>query len=98
MEPLCLKMKNIIKSNSRVRRKVENTYSGPGSTLAKRINEYGMITIGVVGSAKYGCGGMIGGLFGISIGLCDDSVPLTGLATVGAAAAVGNALQIRANK
>lgn len=54
------------------------------------------MTIGVVGSAKYGCGGMIGGLFGVSIGLCDDSVPLTGLATVGAAATVGGALQINA--
>lgn len=34
-----------------------NTYKGPGSTLAPRINEYGMMMMGVVGSAKNGCVG-----------------------------------------
>lgn len=32
-----------------------NTYKGPGNTLAPRINEYGMMIMGVVGSAKNGC-------------------------------------------
>lgn len=31
-----------------------NTYNGPGRTLAPLINEYGTITIGFVGNAKYG--------------------------------------------
>lgn len=31
------------------------TYNGPGNTLAPRISEYGIMIIGVVGSAKNGC-------------------------------------------
>ena len=40
--------------------------------VAPRINEHGMMTMGLVGRAKYGCGGaMTGGLFVASGGLCD---------------------------
>lgn len=62
------------------------TYNGPGSTLAKRINEYGMMIIGVVGNATYGCDGAIGGLFGVSIVLWADksAVLFTGFAIVDA--------------
>lgn len=46
------------------------TLSGPGSTFALRINEHGMIMIGVVGSARYGCDiPMASGLFGLSSGV-----------------------------
>lgn len=46
------------------------TVSGPGNTFALRINEHGMIMIGVVGSARYGCDNpMASGLFGLSSGV-----------------------------
>lgn len=35
------------------------SYNGPGNTFAPRINEYGIIIMGVVGSAKNGCVGPI---------------------------------------
>lgn len=35
------------------------THNGPGNIFAPRINEYGMMIIGVVGSAKNGCDGPI---------------------------------------
>lgn len=48
------------------------TYKGPGKTLAPRISEYGIITMGLVGNARYGCGGDItGGLLAISGGLTE---------------------------
>lgn len=52
---------------------LSSTYSGPGSTLAPRINEYGIITIGLVGSARYGGGGVdtVAGLLIASGGLCE---------------------------
>lgn len=62
------------------------TYSGPGRMLALRIIEYGIITIGVVGKAKYGA--MIGGLFGVSTGLEDSPAPLAGFVIVAAVAGV----------
>lgn len=55
----------------------EGSYNGPGTTLASRIKLYGIMIIGDVGNATYGCGGMIGGLFGVSCGLCDESLPFT---------------------
>lgn len=46
------------------------TDNGPGNTFALRINEHGMIMIGVVGSARYGCDiPMASGLFGLSSGV-----------------------------
>lgn len=71
----------------------EFTYNGPGSTLANRINEYGIMIIGVVGNARYGWDDAIDGLFGVSIWLCDSSAPLTGF-TTGAVAAAGITLWI----
>lgn len=48
----------------------EVTVSGPGNTFALRINEHGMMMIGVVGSARYGCDiPMASGLFGLSSGV-----------------------------
>lgn len=44
------------------------TYSGPGSTDAPLIREMGIITIGLVGKAKYG-GDITGGLLASSGGL-----------------------------
>ena len=35
------------------------TYKGPGNTFAPRISEYGIMIMGVVGSAKNGCVGPI---------------------------------------
>lgn len=47
-----------------------NTYNGPGNMLPRLINEYGIMTMGFVGNAKYGCGGdIIGGLLADSGGL-----------------------------
>lgn len=46
------------------------SYSGPGITLALRINEYGTIIIGLVGNAKYGpdCWLLVtNGLFGVAV-------------------------------
>lgn len=43
------------------------TYNGPGSTLAARTSEYGIIMIGLVGKAKNGCDDpTVSGVFGLS--------------------------------
>lgn len=47
-----------------------STYNGPGRKEAPLIREYGIMTIGLVGNAKYG-GGITGGLLASSGGLWD---------------------------
>lgn len=69
------------------------TVSGPGNTFALRINEHGMIMIGVVGSARYGCDiPMASGLFGLSSGVFRPVFVVDALPAV---AFVGIALNFR---
>lgn len=58
------------------------TYKGPGNTLAPRISAYGIMIIGVVGSAKNGCDGPIAFEFSSVLFGCGTGFGVTVFATV----------------